>query len=73
KIGFPVLRDSVAEWRRAGPAGWAEYLAEHVPALAGIEPELAGVYPVAMVNASRWTAGNAVLLGDACHALHPGR
>jgi 2-polyprenyl-6-methoxyphenol hydroxylase-like FAD-dependent oxidoreductase len=31
------------------------------------------VYPVAMVNASRWTDGNCVLLGDACHALHPGR
>jgi 2-polyprenyl-6-methoxyphenol hydroxylase-like FAD-dependent oxidoreductase len=73
KIGFPVARDSVAEWRRAGPVGWAEYLAEHVPALAGIEPELAGVYPVAMVNAAHWRAGNAVLLGDACHALHPGR
>jgi len=26
-----------------------------------------------MVNAERWTDGNAVLLGDACHALHPGQ
>jgi 2-polyprenyl-6-methoxyphenol hydroxylase-like FAD-dependent oxidoreductase len=73
KIGFPVARDSVADWRRAGPDGSADYLATHVPALAGIKPELAGVYPVAMVNAAHWRAGNAVLLGDACHALHPGR
>ncbi len=26
-----------------------------------------------MVNAERWTDGNCVLLGDTCHALHPGR
>jgi 2-polyprenyl-6-methoxyphenol hydroxylase-like FAD-dependent oxidoreductase len=48
-------------------------MAEIAPALAGIEPQVAGIYPVAMVNAARWVKDNVVLLGDACHALHPGR
>ncbi len=73
KIGFPLFRYAINDWTKAGPAELSRRLTELVPALAGIEPRVAGVYPVAMVNAERWTDGNCVLLGDTCHALHPGR
>ena len=73
KIGFPLARAALGEWKNASPTELGRRLRELVPALKGIAPRMAGVYPVAMVNASRWTDGNCVLLGDACHALHPGR
>jgi 2-polyprenyl-6-methoxyphenol hydroxylase-like FAD-dependent oxidoreductase len=73
KIGFPLAPAALAGWSKLTSAQLGRRLAELVPALEGVEPHVAGVYPVAMVNASRWTDGNCVLLGDACHALHPGR
>jgi 2-polyprenyl-6-methoxyphenol hydroxylase-like FAD-dependent oxidoreductase len=73
KIGFPLARAALNDWTNSTPAELGRRLANLVPALDGIAPRVAGVYPVAMVNASRWTDGNCVLLGDACHALHPGR
>jgi 2-polyprenyl-6-methoxyphenol hydroxylase-like FAD-dependent oxidoreductase len=73
KIGFPLSRESLQEWTHAEPAELAQRMVELVPFLDGIEPRVAGIYPVAMVNAETWTDGNCVLLGDACHALHPGR
>jgi 2-polyprenyl-6-methoxyphenol hydroxylase-like FAD-dependent oxidoreductase len=73
KIGLPVPRETLGEWTDAKPTDLGRRLETLVPALAGIQPEIAGVYPVAAVNASRWFDGNAVLLGDACNALHPGR
>jgi len=33
----------------------------------------AGIYPPTMIMAKRWIKDNLVLLGDACHGLHPGR
>lgn len=73
KIGFPVSPDALKDWSAATPTELGRRLIELVPALDGIEPRYAGVYPVAMVNAATWIDGNCVLLGDACHALHPGR
>jgi len=73
KIGFPLARDALGEWQKADSGELGRRLTELVPALDGVEPRVAGVYPVAMVNAARWIDGNCVLLGDACHALHPGR
>ncbi len=73
KIGFPLPRAVLNEWAGASTAELSRRISELVPALEGIQPRVAGVYPVAMVNAARWTDGNCVLLGDACHALHPGR
>jgi 2-polyprenyl-6-methoxyphenol hydroxylase-like FAD-dependent oxidoreductase len=73
KIGFPLAPGEINEWQRAGTAELGRRLVELIPALDGIAPRVAGVYPVAMVNAARWAEGNCVLLGDACHALHPGR
>ncbi|MGI9343175.1 MAG: FAD-dependent oxidoreductase [Gammaproteobacteria bacterium] len=73
KIGFPVPRTELDEWTNLSAAELSRRLSAIVPALDGIKPRVAGVYPVAMVNASRWSDGNCVWLGDACHALHPGR
>jgi len=33
----------------------------------------AGIYPPSMIIAKRWIKDNLVLIGDACHGLHPGR
>jgi len=33
----------------------------------------AGIYPPSMIIAKRWVKDNLVLIGDACHGLHPGR
>ncbi|RMF96230.1 MAG: hypothetical protein D6727_08930, partial [Gammaproteobacteria bacterium] len=73
KIGWPVASEELPAWRQAGEAELGERLAALVPELAGIRPRLAGIYPVAMVTAPRWHRDNLVLLGDACHAMHPGR
>ena len=73
KIGFPVARAELNGWLQAGEAELARRLAQLAPALGGLAPQLAGIYPVAMLKAAHWTAGNVLLLGDACHALHPGR
>lgn len=73
KIGFPVPRAALAEWTQASSEELGRRLTEFVPALEGIAPHMAGTYPVAMVNAERWADGNCILLGDACHALHPGQ
>lgn len=73
KIGFPLAREQLAAWTDSTPEELGRRLTQIVPVIEGIKPQVAGVYPVAMVNAERWVDGNAVLLGDACHALHPGR
>ena len=73
KIGFPLSRERLGDWTDASPEELGRRLTQIVPVLDGIKPQVAGIYPVAMVNAERWVDGNCVLLGDACHALHPGR
>jgi 2-polyprenyl-6-methoxyphenol hydroxylase-like FAD-dependent oxidoreductase len=73
KIGLPVQPSELNSWLQAGRVELARRMAAIAPGLAGIEPQVAGVYPIASVNATRWVKGNVVLLGDACHALHPGR
>lgn len=72
KIGWPVPLDELGFWRNADTRAQGERLAEMVPDLEGIEPRVCGVYPVAMINAAHWYTRNLVLIGDACHAMHPG-
>jgi 2-polyprenyl-6-methoxyphenol hydroxylase-like FAD-dependent oxidoreductase len=73
KIGLPVDRKELGHWNDASDDEVRERLSTIAPALSELRPSVSGVYPVAMVNAARWSDGNCVLLGDACHALHPGR
>lgn len=73
KIGMPVSPAELARWKRATPDEVGGQLAQWLPELAGVRPEISGVYPITRMNAERWAEGNLVLLGDACNTLHPGR
>jgi len=73
KIGLPVPPADLPGWRKAGVEEIAGHFAEWIPEIAGVRPEFAGVYPITRMTAAKWTAGNLVLLGDACNTLHPGR
>jgi 2-polyprenyl-6-methoxyphenol hydroxylase-like FAD-dependent oxidoreductase len=73
KIGFPVEAKDLGAWNKATASELKQRLGQLVPALSDLQPKISGVYPVSMVNAEHWSSGNCVLLGDACHALHPGR
>ena len=44
-----------------------------MPTIGTLETEVGGFYPVAMITMDHWVRKNVVLLGDAAHALHPGR
>ncbi len=48
-------------------------IAERAPALEALETEVAGFYPVIRRETARWVKGTTVLLGDACHTVHPAR
>lgn len=73
KVGLPVPPAELARWKRATPDEVGRQLEEWLPELAGIRPEVSGVYPITRMNAERWAERNLVLLGDACNTLHPGR
>ncbi|MEM7339067.1 MAG: NAD(P)/FAD-dependent oxidoreductase [Actinomycetota bacterium] len=71
KIGIATDPDDLAAWRKLdGPA-----LRQRVEAIAGPlpigEPKHIGTYPPVRVTANQWVKDNVVLLGDACHAMHP--
>ena len=71
KVGLPVGKDEIGFWRRASADELRARIAERAPALDIPGAELAGFYPVRMGHAERWVVGTTVLLGDACHAIHP--
>lgn len=73
KLGLPVPPADLPAYRRAQPQELGARLSAWVPELAGVQPVVCGVYPVARIEAARWWERNLVLLGDARHALHPGR
>ncbi len=73
KIGRRIDKSEIAWWKGSSVADRAAFLTQAVPALEGIKTEIAGFYPIKMLNAETWVTGNTVLIGDACHALHPGR
>ncbi len=72
KIGLPLPREEIAEFKRASPQELGARLAAWLPELADILPVVGGVYPITCAHARRWTDANLVLLGDACNTLHPG-
>ncbi len=73
KIGVRIDKSEIAWWKASTPKDRAVLLKDAVPAVGPLETEIAGFYPIKMLTAADWVAGNAVLIGDACHALHPGR
>lgn len=73
KIGFPVRKADIAFWKTATAKMRKAALVARAPQLEGVEAEVGGFYPVKLLNTSSWARGNTVLVGDACHAMHPGR
>ncbi|MBL8630716.1 MAG: FAD-dependent monooxygenase [Rhodospirillaceae bacterium] len=73
KIGFPIRKSDIAFWKTATPKLRRNAIAARAPHLEHLEAEVGGFYPVKLVNTDRWVQGNTVLVGDACHAMHPAR
>ncbi|MBV7337613.1 FAD-dependent monooxygenase [Chloroflexi bacterium TSY] len=71
KVGVASAPDEVKMWRELSPLGVQSRLGEMAADFPVQEPEYVGVYPPVRVMANRWVGDNVVLLGDACHAMHP--
>jgi len=52
---------------------YTNFIGSLVPEYKSLPMYSAGIYPPSMIIAKRWTKDNLVLIGDACHGLHPGR
>ena len=44
-----------------------------VPEYKDLKVSYGGIYPPTMISNEKWIKDNIVLIGDACHGLHPGR
>ena len=73
KIGISATPKGVAQWKRADSTELTEQVRKLAPYLEFSEPYYAHVYPPVAVRTSRWVHENVVLIGDACHAMHPAR
>jgi 2-polyprenyl-6-methoxyphenol hydroxylase-like FAD-dependent oxidoreductase len=73
KIGLPIRKSDIAFWKTATPKMRKTAVAARAPQLEHIDADVGGFYPVKLVNATGWVQGNTVLIGDACHAMHPAR
>ncbi len=73
KIGLPIRKADIAFWKTATPKMRKSAIVQRAPQLESIDAELAGFYPVKLLNTHKWVHGNTVLVGDACHAMHPAR
>ena len=73
KIGLTISRDEVKDWKKMKAADYTKFIGNLVPKYKSLSMFSAGIYPPTMIMAKRWIKDNLVLLGDACHGLHPGR
>ncbi|MDX2143868.1 MAG: NAD(P)/FAD-dependent oxidoreductase [Rhodospirillaceae bacterium] len=73
KIGLPIRKGDIAFWKTATAKMRKGAITARAPQLDSLEAEVAGFYPVKLLNTHKWVHGNTVLLGDACHAMHPAR
>ena len=73
KVGLPIRSEDIPFWKRSTSEQRAQVLAERAEILRGFESELAGFYPIRMVNAHQHYWENVVLIGDAAHSVHPAR
>ena len=73
KVGLPIKAQDIPVWKRSTIEERAQILAERAEILKGFESELAGFYPIKMVNAHKYFHENVVLIGDAAHSVHPAR
>jgi len=73
KVGLPIRKADIAFWKTATPKMRKSAIAQRAPQLESIDAEVGGFYPVKLLNTTKWVHGNTVLVGDACHAMHPAR
>lgn len=73
KIGLTIGRDEIKEWKRMTPEDYQNFIGKLVPMYKDLKMFSAGIYPPSMIIAENWSKENIVLIGDACHGLHPGR
>lgn len=73
KLGIPVPKEELKFWHKAEPQEIVDWFASRIPDLKFSSPSKASFYPVHRVTAQRWVKDNIVVIGDACHAMHPAR
>lgn len=73
KIGIPMSPNEVSEWRQADSETLERRLSSMIPALHIKNVRFGDVYPPIYLQTERWVQENVVLIGDACHAMHPAR
>ena len=73
KIGLTIDRNEVKEWKKMSDDDYTKFVGSLVPEYKSLPMYSAGIYPPSMIIAKRWIKDNLVLIGDACHGLHPGR
>lgn len=73
KVGLAIDKAEILKWRATTNEQRQALLAERAPALKVMDTEVAGFYPVIRREYDRWVQGTTVLLGDACHTIHPAR
>ncbi|MFL2560594.1 MAG: FAD-dependent oxidoreductase [Gammaproteobacteria bacterium] len=73
KIGLTIDRNEVKEWKKMSDEDYTKFIGSLVPEYNSLPMYSAGIYPPSMIIAKRWIKDNLVLIGDACHGLHPGR
>ena len=73
KIGLTIDRNEGKEWKKMSDQDYTNFIGSLVTEYKSLPMYSAGIYPPSMIIAKRWTKDNLVLIGDACHGLHPGR
>jgi 2-polyprenyl-6-methoxyphenol hydroxylase-like FAD-dependent oxidoreductase len=73
KIGLAIDKADIARWKASGNDERKALLAERADVLGQMDTEVAGFYPVIRRETGSWVKGTTVLLGDACHTIHPAR
>lgn len=73
KLGLSINKEDISKWKASTSEERKVLLADRAEALGGLETEVAGFYPVIRRETARWAKGTTVLLGDACHTVHPAR
>lgn len=73
KLGVPVPKSDMKFWQKAKPQEIIEWFGSRIPDIQFRNPSAVTFYPVQMVSAQEWVSGSVVVIGDACHAMHPAR
>ncbi len=73
KLGLPMKPSEVRSWRDADAGSLSGRMERLLPGLALEDIRYSSVYPPVYLEADRWVKGAMVLIGDACHAMHPAR